>query len=544
MLAAPTLGRRRRPPVAWRSRSETSSLGFADGALSLAARQAGRASADMAGADWARGAGSRDGATWDARLDERLSSASAALEVVTRVRESAMRTGTRPSMPCSARARLDPRDAALPRVWPTARSRRAARWTRRSIASRRRHAPRAARPRRAAVGAYELLFAARRAMRPSARASSSSSQSGPQAAGLANAVLRRLAEAAATFPWGDPAQDDEALARLHAHPRGSRLSGSTSSGAEPPRQVMAADNEPAPLFLAPISSARRSRRRSATRWSRRRRAPSPGPLPAPSWSDRRPARARRRRWQRGDRHRRWTRRPSSPSRRASARPDRHDRRDRRGPRHARRCSCRPLARSAAGGREIVRRRSSRVQDDGSCAPPRERIGVPDVIAVCRRRDATRRRSRLPTPARVDAVLIDAPCSGSARCAAIPRSAGALDPRRSTRSPSSARGCLQRAARLVRPGGFVVYSTCTLAREENDDVVAGFLASEQGEGFALDDAARRGSRRSGGRFVADEGWFQSLPEPDGPDGHFVARLMRVVGRRVAAFEARLKGGSMC
>ncbi len=41
----------------------------------------------------------------------------------------------------------------------------------------------------------------------------------PQAAGLVNAVARRLAEDAASFPWGDPAHDRDALARACATPR-------------------------------------------------------------------------------------------------------------------------------------------------------------------------------------------------------------------------------------------------------------------------------------------------------------------------------------
>jgi 16S rRNA (cytosine967-C5)-methyltransferase len=84
--------------------------------------------------------------------------------------------------------------------------------------------------------------------------------------------------------------------------------------------------------------------------------------------------------------------------------------------------------------------------------------------------------------------------------------------------------LAAAARLVRPGGFVVYSTCTIARRENENVIQAFLATDLGRGFSVD-SLKTDVPTDWQRFVTSEGWFRSLPEPDGPDGHFVARLVR-------------------
>ena len=83
--------------------------------------------------------------------------------------------------------------------------------------------------------------------------------------------------------------------------------------------------------------------------------------------------------------------------------------------------------------------------------------------------------------------------------------------------------LDEAARLVRVGGRVVYSTCTVSRTENHDVVHAFLLREQGafatmEMSVIVPPAWRGD-------VGPEGWFQSLPRQGGPDGHFVAALVR-------------------
>ena len=76
----------------------------------------------------------------------------------------------------------------------------------------------------------------------------------------------------------------------------------------------------------------------------------------------------------------------------------------------------------------------------------------------------------------DRVLLDAPCSGEG----IFRKSAAA---RREWSPALVRGCAQRqslilghAARLVRPGGRLVYSTCTFAPEEDEAVIAGFLAA--------------------------------------------------------------------
>lgn len=64
-----------------------------------------------------------------------------------------------------------------------------------------------------------------------------------------------------------------------------------------------------------------------------------------------------------------------------------------------------------------------------------------------------------------------------------------------------------AARAVRRGGLVVYSTCSIERGENIDLVEGWLASEEGKGF---------------RMVQSR---QLLPFKDGTDGAFVAALTR-------------------
>ena len=92
----------------------------------------------------------------------------------------------------------------------------------------------------------------------------------------------------------------------------------------------------------------------------------------------------------------------------------------------------------------------------------------------------------------DRVLVDAPCSGTGAWRRNPdarwlRKTPELDAL--LREQASA---LQRAARLVRPGGTLVYATCSLLREENDKQVAAFLASEDGAEFEVMISALRDS----------------------------------------------------
>ena len=76
----------------------------------------------------------------------------------------------------------------------------------------------------------------------------------------------------------------------------------------------------------------------------------------------------------------------------------------------------------------------------------------------------------------DRVLVDVPCSGSGRWHAGESAAWAKWTPSTARSLARRQVSLLRAAlRMVRPGGFVVYSTCTLAPEENEGVVSTVLS---------------------------------------------------------------------
>ena len=85
-----------------------------------------------------------------------------------------------------------------------------------------------------------------------------------------------------------------------------------------------------------------------------------------------------------------------------------------------------------------------------------------------------------------------------------------------------RKLLLHLSEYVRLGGVLVYATCTIAAEENDDVLASFLS--QRPAFAIDDA-RAYLPESAHVLVDEQGSLRTLPHRHGLDGFFAVRLKR-------------------
>lgn len=83
--------------------------------------------------------------------------------------------------------------------------------------------------------------------------------------------------------------------------------------------------------------------------------------------------------------------------------------------------------------------------------------------------------------KMDAVLIDAPCTGTGTWRRRPDAKGKLSERALGERIAEQSALLEAAARYVKPGGRLVYVTCSMLPDENDDRIAGFLAGA--EGFA-------------------------------------------------------------
>ena len=107
----------------------------------------------------------------------------------------------------------------------------------------------------------------------------------------------------------------------------------------------------------------------------------------------------------------------------------------------------------------------------------------------------------------DLVFLDAPCTGTGTLARHPEIAWSLEPSAPEELAELQSELLASAAARVAPGGRLVYATCSVLAEENRDVVEAFLASPAGAGFEL---VRSGLTEHRG----------------GSDTHFHARLRRV------------------
>jgi 16S rRNA (cytosine967-C5)-methyltransferase len=146
-----------------------------------------------------------------------------------------------------------------------------------------------------------------------------------------------------------------------------------------------------------------------------------------------------------------------------------------------------------------------------------RMGLTNVTVL--RRDST--RPIRPLDGRpFDAVLLDAPCTGWGTIRRNPDVKWRTTPQDITRLSSLQRQMLQNVAGLVGSGGRIVYTTCTIYEEENEEVVEGFL--EENRGYIVD----RGERAVPATELFDHrGYFRTLPHHHGMDGFFAARLIR-------------------
>src|SRR5688500_6448848 len=142
-----------------------------------------------------------------------------------------------------------------------------------------------------------------------------------------------------------------------------------------------------------------------------------------------------------------------------------------------------------------------------------RMELPNVFAYVA--DARR-----PAAREIDAVLIDAPCTGTGTFRRHPEARWRL--RTSDLAVMSAlqREILRSASAIVKPGGFLVYSTCSLETEENDTQVERFLTEHKNWRLEppMDGAVPS--------TVLDAGRLRVLPQRHGTDGAFAARLRRL------------------
>jgi 16S rRNA (cytosine967-C5)-methyltransferase len=147
-----------------------------------------------------------------------------------------------------------------------------------------------------------------------------------------------------------------------------------------------------------------------------------------------------------------------------------------------------------------------------------------VLANARRVDARNVHAlvgdaREPAVAPVDGVLIDVPCTGTGTFRRHPDARWRLKVSDMAVMGALQRSILRGAATAVRPGGLLIYSTCSLEPEENDVQVDSFLADNPG--WTLEPPPEGTVPAE----VLDGGRLRVLPQRHGTDGAFAARLRR-------------------
>lgn len=131
-----------------------------------------------------------------------------------------------------------------------------------------------------------------------------------------------------------------------------------------------------------------------------------------------------------------------------------------------------------------------------------------------------RRARPDLMGTFDAVLIDAPCTGTGTLRRNPGMVLTLEREMLERVVRLQREILENYAPLVKPGGVLFYATCSLLDQENREQVAGFLERNSGWEIAplnVPDTAG-----------TPEGFFRMTPHQHGTDGFFGAAFRRVAG----------------
>lgn len=129
------------------------------------------------------------------------------------------------------------------------------------------------------------------------------------------------------------------------------------------------------------------------------------------------------------------------------------------------------------------------------------------------------------PADFDRVLLDAPCSDLGALASRPDARWRKSPKGIERLAEVQARALRAAARVLKPGATLVYSTCTISRRENEDQVALLLeASAAGEAprLRLDDL---GALAPALASPVEPSCLQLRPDRDRTTGFFIARLVR-------------------
>jgi 16S rRNA (cytosine967-C5)-methyltransferase len=179
--------------------------------------------------------------------------------------------------------------------------------------------------------------------------------------------------------------------------------------------------------------------------------------------------------------------------------------------------------AAPGGKALELARTASVVVAGDRSLQR----VQRLLTNARRMDARNMLAviadaRAPAIRPVDAVLLDVPCTGTGTFRRHPDARWRLKVSDIAVLAAMQRSVLRAAASVVKPGGLLVYGTCTLEPEENDAQIETFL--RESPEWTLEPPPEGTLPVS----VLDAGRLRVLPQRHGADGAFAARLRRARG----------------
>ncbi|WP_027094399.1 RsmB/NOP family class I SAM-dependent RNA methyltransferase [Cohnella thermotolerans] len=135
----------------------------------------------------------------------------------------------------------------------------------------------------------------------------------------------------------------------------------------------------------------------------------------------------------------------------------------------------------------------------------ERMGIANAVVTNASPDELSAR----WPEAFDRIMLDAPCSGEGMFRKDPEAVAEWSPEAVDACAARQRSILPDAAKMLKPGGRLVYSTCTFNREENEETIAWFLAEYPA--FRLVREERMWPHRGEG-----EGHYAAVLEKEGPE----------------------------
>ena len=150
-----------------------------------------------------------------------------------------------------------------------------------------------------------------------------------------------------------------------------------------------------------------------------------------------------------------------------------------------------------------------------------RLGLTGIRTVTR--DATRSLAELAPEGGFDRILVDAPCSGLGTLRRNPDAKWRVRPGDPARLAEIQRALVGNAAAVLRPGGALVYSSCTVLAEENEDIARHFLRGSRDFAPISKDALPDEVKT----LAEPDGFLRTFPHLHDTDGFFAARFERRV-----------------